>query len=764
MIYNLDLFGIGDAIVQGCRTLVGWFAAMIYNLIIYIYHVFELLGRAEIINNEFVQIIYSRVGMILGIFMVFKLTFSLIQALIEPEKLNDQKNGYGQIIKRCVISIVLLGITPSLFREAFKIQNLIVGGSAKDNVIYKLISGNSTHNNNTIGRELAGNLYFDFVTDDEEPKLEEGMLDDYGVSSDGSLEPGTYIDRFQEENWENIKANIINEKGSQSFSDIIDYLAIKDRGKYVIELNWFPLLVVGLIILYMISVYCIQIGVRVVQLAYLQLIAPIPILSYISDPEGSFKKWIKQCTTTYLDLFIRLAIIYFVMTLIADVLEQLKPTNVNSIIYTSAGLADEKWYTIVLVKAFIIIGLLLFAKKVPELLKDLFPNLGGGAASLSFGLGLKKNVLDPLKDVGKSLYNSPIGWGLKGGKKLGTYIDRKAHHLPKPRGKIGQTMDKWLPGRGEVIKQRRQAQEDERQFNRNMEQGEKMHSRFGDDLIVKDDQGNIVGTKSGAFSSKDYASSYLNLERAKAENKKAEQEYQTEYAKYQAAYSRGDQRAIKEAEERIKIAEKNKKIASGKLELAQNKHNANKKIYTSDAQREETYDYYKKTHGTQQSYSSEVNQSRSREEIVNNIAQLRKANGKEERTGFTDAERQAEAERRESQRSSYNNEHESELASQSIFSDNDAMRQSDIEYNTGVSRSSPSDNDAPLSSSQYDRGLQSALTKLDDLYNQGASDEEIQQQLDGIKELTERKEKALKREKDHLDDFHDRQDDGFGGQ
>lgn len=724
MIYNLDLFGIGDAIVQGCRTLVGWFAAMIYTLIEYIYHVFELLGRAEIINNDFVQIIYSRVGLILGIFMVFKLIFSLIQTLIEPEKFNDKKNGYGQIIKRCVISIVLLGITPSLFREAFKIQNLIVGGSAKDNVIYKLISGKSTHNTNTIGRELAANLYFDFVTDDEYPQLSEGMLDDFGVSSDGSLEPGTYIDRFQEENWVNIRENIINENGNQDFLDIVDYLAIKENGKYVIELNWFPLLVVGLIILYMISVYCIQVGMRVIQLAYLQLIAPIPILSYISDPEGSFKKWIKQCTTTYLDLFIRLAIIYFVMTLIADVLEQLSRSNVNSIIYTSAGLADEKWYTIVLVKAFIIIGLLLFAKKVPELLKDLFPNMGGGAAGFSFGLGLKKNLLDPLKDVGKSLYNSPLGWGLKGGKKLGTYIDRKAHHLPKPRGKFGQAMDKWLPGRGEVIKQRRQAQEDERQFNRNMEQGQKMYKNFGDDLIVKDDQGNIIGTKTGVFSSKDYASSYLNLERAKAENKKAEQEYQTEYAKYQAAYSRGDQAAIKLAEERIKIAEGNKKAAQGKLELAQKRHDANKKIYTSDAQREETHDYYKKTH-------------KKRSEYPNDIPLQDNASSTEQHQNPIRSDQSLQ-----------------QQSSQQFQDNPDSFN---YDYGDNV-------DDAPLSSSQYDRGLQSALTKLDDLYNQGASDEEIQQQLDGIKELTERKEKALKRENDHLDDFYDRQDDGFGGQ
>lgn len=34
-------------------------------------------------------------------------------------------------------------------------------------------------------------------------------------------------------------------------------------------------------------------------------------------------------------------------------------------------------------------------------------------------------------------------------------------------------MDKWLPGRGEAIKQKRQAQEEERQFNNNMKQGRK---------------------------------------------------------------------------------------------------------------------------------------------------------------------------------------------------------------------------------------------------------------------------------------------------
>ena len=72
--------------------------------------------------------------------MLFKLVFSLVNSLISPDKLDDKKNGAVAIIKRSIISIVLLGITPTLFDEAFEIQRLLVGNSTGDNVLYKLIS------------------------------------------------------------------------------------------------------------------------------------------------------------------------------------------------------------------------------------------------------------------------------------------------------------------------------------------------------------------------------------------------------------------------------------------------------------------------------------------------------------------------------------------------------------------------------------------------------------------------------------------------
>lgn len=385
--YFLGIFqDIGDTIAQAFRSLMGNIVVKIYELIEYMYLLFNYLAKAEILDNSFITGIYQKVGMILGLFMIFKLTFSLIQSLINPDKLTDKKTGFSQIIMRCVIAIVLLGITPSLFREAFKIQNFIVGSSNKDNIIYKLVVGkNVTGDFESMGRVIASNLYFSFFTD-EDNNLNKGIKDTI-IESEAN-----YYDRFRTDNYENLVADVENR--NLSFSDTLPYLTIQENGKYVIEFDWLLSLLFGVVFLYLMFTYCIQVATRVIQLAYLQLIAPVPILSYISDPDGAFQKWLKQCATTFLDLFIRLAIIYFIMAIIDDVISQFK--QASGIIFDSTGIPTDDHGLLVIVKIFIILGLLMFAKRVPELLKDLFPNFGGGAASLGFGLKNPKKMLDDI--------------------------------------------------------------------------------------------------------------------------------------------------------------------------------------------------------------------------------------------------------------------------------------------------------------------------------------------------------------------------------
>lgn len=382
MIYNLSFFSdIGFSIKQALRTFSCKIATILYDWIIDLYNVFMYTARAEILSNEFIQKIYNKVGMILGIFMVFKLAFSLIQALVDPSKLTDGKNGFASIIKRSVIAIVLLGITPSLFRTAFQFQNLIAGAENNtDNLIYKLIVGDApSHSADSFGRIIASKLYFGFYKENEPYKLDNGIEIEYPDSGGSTVKV---------DNYENLVDNVTN--GTKQFSDTVDYLSITSSGHYVIDWNGLFAIGMAIAMIWILVTYCIQVATRVIQLAYLQLVAPVPILSYISDPEGAFKNWTKQCLTTYLDLFIRLAIIYFIITVSTQILEAWDDTE--SILYQSTTISPQDTSTMFWVVIFLIIGLLMFGKRVPELLKDLFPNFGGGAASLGFSPKLPKEV------------------------------------------------------------------------------------------------------------------------------------------------------------------------------------------------------------------------------------------------------------------------------------------------------------------------------------------------------------------------------------
>lgn len=400
MIYVLSFWSdVAFSIKQALRTFSCTVAAVIYNFIVDLYNVFMYTARAEILESSFIQGIYNKVGMILGIFMVFKLSFSLIQSLVDPSKFTDEKKGFGGIIKRSVISIVLLGITPSIFNMAFDLQNLVVGSANNtDNIIYKLIVGKAPFKDaESFGHVIASELYFGFYTENEPLKLNQGLEVTYPDSGGVQLEVHDY---------EYLKTQILEDH--MSFSDTVDYISITNAGQYVIKWDGLFAIGFGLFMVYILITYCISVATRVIQLAYLQLIAPVPILSYISDPEGSFKNWTKQCMTTYLDLFIRLAIIYFIITVSTQILQAF--SEVGSVFYESTGLeagsGTAKW-----VSRFLIIGLLMFGKRVPELLKDLFPNFGGGAASIGFGLKNPKKMLGDIPGMGIAKGAATFGLG-----------------------------------------------------------------------------------------------------------------------------------------------------------------------------------------------------------------------------------------------------------------------------------------------------------------------------------------------------------------
>ncbi len=417
---------ITDKLLEGGMSLVRWvmfqFSTLFYQLIIFFYDIFIRLGTAEILTTSQVEKIYSRVTLLLGVFMLFKLSFSFVQYLINPETMSDKNKGAGKVITKAVIVVALLGFTPFIFRQAYNLQNALV----ESNVLGKIILGTSSANDDVsnFGSKLASYTFFSFYSFYDGEECEAADIEDMQdeVELNHSFE---------------LANDCLNEKGkSEKFAVYFPGLGLL-------------CLAVGIFLLYIILSYCISVGMRTIQLAFLQLIAPIPILSYLGeDKDGAFSKWVKRCISTFIDLFIRIAIIYFVVYII-----NLLISDSDSYYWLLASTGNptgrtKKWLIIV-----IILALLMFAKKAPELIKEILPqgigsNIGFGFKDTNRLLGGFASKVGGVATRGGLALVGNTGAAISRGKKaLSKYDAANGYTYAKRNGIYG----KWDNKTGDLI-------------------------------------------------------------------------------------------------------------------------------------------------------------------------------------------------------------------------------------------------------------------------------------------------------------------------
>lgn len=522
----LDFLGIGRAIEHGFRTLMLILCDGVYRLIYLTFYIFEKLGSARIIEDT--QGIVNRISLIIGLFMVFRVTFAFVQYIVDPDAMLDKKKGAANIIKKIIISIVLLGSTSTLFNLAFKAQDLIIDNQIIGKIIFNSSSSNgydsdslysTPENSSTFGGRLSAEVFSAFYRLNPEASPKDSNQEDcktWLTNDDGNS------------GYSKLKEKIAQNKGALSgYKNSPAAICLNEQDssdKYIVDFDagGFLALAFGIAVLYTIFIFTIQVGVRVIQLAYLQIIAPIPIIMYIT-PKGDeqLKKWGQQCSTTFLDFFMRCTIIYFAILVIQNIWET---GFIGKLL--SAGTESSNGWETMYVGVIMIIAVLTFAKKVPNLIKEIFPSLGG-AAGFDYGLSFKKQVVEPLK----AGYNSPLGWGLKLGKAgavaaIGA-IDRKKYNLPKPRSKFQQKLDKLTPGRAEAIKNVTEGRKEVREIDNKWNDGVEIAKKFTSHGFTAAGTGStgwdkaLDGTTRNnykiVFKHDEFITSKMNLDKAKKE-------------------------------------------------------------------------------------------------------------------------------------------------------------------------------------------------------------------------------------------------------
>lgn len=563
-------------------NVIRWLFSFLDSVVIFVIETLYTILMKIADTNIFGDFIYEMLGRIyvfLGIFMLFKLTFSMITYIINPDDFSDKGKGFSKLITNVVISLALLVTVPSLFQTAFNLQTDVL----KSNAIYQIVTGKSLSsadqdsNAEKQGKLIAYGVYSSFI---------------YPIGADtNSTGDDTSFRAYTSDDGDERCA--LNDPQCLVKTSTV---TAESGGKYRNE-YWFLISTIcGGFVAYMLLVFCLDAAVRSIKLGVLQIIAPIPILSMIDPKKGNEKvmKWAKECGKTFIDLFIRLAGIFFAITVINVLLSG----DVDGAMTTWSDGAEQKN---IFVKLFIIVGCLMFAKQLPQFIENILgiklsgdgfnlkKRLGGalggaalvgGGAMLGRALGSGARFAGHTAGAGARLGASSLKNKIQGKDNSGAmdrFKQRMDYNKTEAKGRLGSLNKKYS---GDTMKSLdKKSLEAEKNFKRS------------EDLFEK-------GKKDGEYEI--YSSnSFKESARLMDEAKKVRNDKQQAYDVAQARFNRGE---ISEEEfTKVRLDSIN---ATSNFDKAKAAFEEQSSIHTSDAEKYKLYSAAADRHKVSESISS----------------------------------------------------------------------------------------------------------------------------------------------------------------
>lgn len=463
---------------NGIMSILLYIDAKVYGLISDVYSLFLRLANAQIFKSEVYQDISSKVYIVMGVMALFVIAYSMIQFVINPDKVKDAKIGGVQVTKSLVIALVMICLVPSIFDLLYSLQKAVVTSNFipklllvdDDNMVklddipktieFRDENGNVVYTADcqaTTPEEAAETCtpYTEEIEIDETDLLEKngnqisyavlsGFLhpadnrapetvetnasDDFDISSGvgyagwfcagGVLIAGGILAVIAVTSGgtavtpfimglpvvSSVKGALVAACGLGATAGLAfntgGYLVTYDHytwamAAYEIEysgdfgritpfadritdgtLNYIPIVstICGLLVLYMMLSFCLDLGVRAAKLAFYEIFAPISMLmSIVPGQKDLLSKWVRVVMTTWLEVFVRIICVCSIGYLIS---------HLNNLSFGGLGL---------LAKAIIVMGIVTFAKQFPKILGEIT-----GIKSD----GMKLGITDKLREGG----------------------------------------------------------------------------------------------------------------------------------------------------------------------------------------------------------------------------------------------------------------------------------------------------------------------------------------------------------------------------
>lgn len=391
----------------------------IYDFICYLFEIFYYLCGLQLFSDADYNELIQRVYVILGLVMMFVLAYSLLKAVINPDEFAKGETSFPKLIQNVIVSLIIIVFLPTAFQTAFSIQNSLLNYDT----IPRLILGEGSSATGTTGptvQNVSGGRAIAFYTFKAFlfPDLSSGNVscnsDDPDKCRDVIKGNGSLGSTDGPQLTERDKAVL---EGKNSFTIYGNYSESVRDNKLT---YYFPIsTVAGIFMAYVMLNFCFDMALRVVKLAFYQIIAPIPVICRII-PGGKlkdvFSKWLKQVISLFVEVFVRIGALSFGVFLIGIIINKFEAGLDGIGMLTGFGQR-----TIVL--ALLLMSVIIFVKEIPKIIGDMF--------GLDTG-GMKLGLMDKLA-AGGALAAGAVAGGALGSLK-GNAVNAFKNIKAAPKG------------------------------------------------------------------------------------------------------------------------------------------------------------------------------------------------------------------------------------------------------------------------------------------------------------------------------------------
>ncbi len=364
------------------RKLCAWICVPIYNLIPSIYKIFYNIASARFFdpeNTDIVQKLSQNLYVLISVIMLFGFSITILSAIVNPDLISDNKKGVPAMFKRAIIGLALIVIVPFGFDEMYKIQNSVMSNSLVEKIIVGAdFSCDKTKNPDCEVGQGGGQVIAGILINSVLRPADDNVT--IGVDLQQA-----YTDMVQSDigNITTI-AGDINAKRTDGGSSIED----EDYGFHFDSLI---AIIAGIGVDYILLIFAIDMAVRMFKLAFLEITAPISIVSYVAVGDKIFMSWLKEVGKTFAEVFIKIASIAFYLFLVSNLSTFFAPFK------------DESWGYVL--KAFLIVGMLIFVKQIPNMISAIFGIEMKSQGGIGGRLGQMAMVGDQAKKAWQGIKN-----------------------------------------------------------------------------------------------------------------------------------------------------------------------------------------------------------------------------------------------------------------------------------------------------------------------------------------------------------------------